>query len=281
MKVHTLRPSPLLHDFVCNYTFRDAGILHAAIRRPLLARADPLLVFHLRDPYEVFEHGPGRIRLLPPAYIVGPQTRRVADLLLHGHLRVFVVSFRPTGLHRLLRLPVTELTDRAVDASDVFGPAVERLHLQILESPNVGAMVCAVEETLSPMVRAAAPIHPIEHAATALLATHGQASLQRLAIDSGVGERQFERNFAEQVGVNPKRYARIARVAYAMGLKEAQPALTWASISQRAGYFDQMHLNRDFKDLAGASPSRFFDAVARSTRVFPVSARPLPTSVSY
>jgi AraC-like DNA-binding protein len=282
MKVHTLRPSPPLQDFVRHYTFRDTAVLYTTIRRPLLARADPFLAIHLRDPYEVFEHAPGRVRLLPPSYIVGPQTRRVADLLLHGHLRVFVVSFRPTGLHRLLGLPLTELTDRALDAADLFGPACTTLRPRLLECPDVAAMVRLVEETLLlPLASAAARLHPIEHAATAILDTHGQASLERLAAESGVGERQFARSFAEQIGVNPKRYARIARVTYAVGLKEAEPGLTWASISQRAGYFDQMHLNRDFKDLAGASPTRFFDAVAQSATVFPASGRAGGTSVSY
>jgi AraC-like DNA-binding protein len=42
---------------------------------------------------------------------------------------------------------------------------------------------------------------------------------------------------------------------FAMSLKTARPSRTWADVSQRAGYFDQMHLVKDFKSLTGAPPS--------------------------
>jgi hypothetical protein len=57
--------------------------------------------------------------------VVGPQTWRVADLVLKGKFIVFVIVFQPTGFHRLFRLPMPELTDRAYEASEVIGGDVK------------------------------------------------------------------------------------------------------------------------------------------------------------
>jgi hypothetical protein len=47
----------------------------------------------------------------------------------------------------------------------------------------------------------------------------------------------------------------VARFTFALSMKASWPAMTWAAVSQQAGYFDQMHLVKDFKALAAAPPS--------------------------
>jgi AraC-like DNA-binding protein len=53
-------------------------------------------------------------------------------------------------------------------------------------------------------------------------------------------------------------YSRISRLAYALRLKEATPQRTWTELTYLAGYFDQNHMVKDFRALAGTSPSEFF-----------------------
>ena len=57
-----------------------------------------------------------------------------------------------------------------------------------------------------------------------------------------------------------KLYSRIARLNYALDLKVARPDLSWASVACDADYFDQTHLIKDFKALAGETPSEFLRA---------------------
>jgi AraC-like DNA-binding protein len=58
-----------------------------------------------------------------------------------------------------------------------------------------------------------------------------------------------------------KHYAKVARFTFALSLKMARPSRTWADVSQRAGYFDQMHLVKDFKSLTEAPPSRLITQI--------------------
>jgi transcriptional regulator GlxA family with amidase domain len=66
--------------------------------------------------------------------------------------------------------------------------------------------------------------------------------------------RQFERVSKERIGVPPKLFARLVRFSKAYRLRERLPLLSWTSIAFECGYFDQMHLIRDFKEFAGVAP---------------------------
>ena len=82
-------------------------------------------------------------------------------------------------------------------------------------------------------------------------------SLDRLASDSCLSNRQFERKFLERTGINPKLYQRILKFNEAMKIKKDSPKQTWADITYSVGYYDPMHLLRDFKQFTTITPSLF------------------------
>jgi len=75
--------------------------------------------------------------------------------------------------------------------------------------------------------------------------------------EAGLGVRQFERRFSEQVGLPPKLFTRIVRFNAALEAKVNAPRRRWTDIAHEFGYFDQMHMIRDFEDFTGESPSTF------------------------
>jgi AraC-like DNA-binding protein len=76
------------------------------------------------------------------------------------------------------------------------------------------------------------------------------------------------RRFKEQVGVGPKMFARLLRFQHAVHMighrdgaswidereRGSGQAMSWGEIALASGYFDQAHMNRDFRQFAGASP---------------------------
>jgi methylphosphotriester-DNA--protein-cysteine methyltransferase len=67
--------------------------------------------------------------------------------------------------------------------------------------------------------------------------------------------RQFERRFTREIGLPPKLYARIARFESALESKALSTADTWTNVANRLGYFDQMHMIKDFKEFSGDVPT--------------------------
>ncbi|OFV90353.1 MAG: hypothetical protein A3G76_01655 [Acidobacteria bacterium RIFCSPLOWO2_12_FULL_65_11] len=250
-------PSPVVREFVRYYMYRQGGSEGRVVARPIPARPDIFLGFFLLHSYDAFDYRSGRTETLPSALVVGPQTRHVADLLLEGPHAEFFVYFEPAGFYRLFGVSPVELVNRADDASVVVGPRAGLLLEELRRATNVEAMVRAVECFLLAHAASARPFHPVQQAASIVLRNKGRVSLAELIGASGVGERQFERKFTEQIGMTPKLYVRVVRLNHALQLKEQRPTLTWTEVSHRAGYFDQTHLVKDFKALTGARPSDF------------------------
>lgn len=69
--------------------------------------------------------------------------------------------------------------------------------------------------------------------------------------------RQLERKALDYGGMSPQTMRRVARFARALRLKSQATAgtMTWTEIAQSAGYYDQMHMIRDFRVLGGAVPT--------------------------
>jgi AraC-like DNA-binding protein len=57
------------------------------------------------------------------------------------------------------------------------------------------------------------------------------------------------------VGLRPKETARVVRFDRARRLMHA--GALFGEAAAKAGYFDQAHLNREFRTLAGVSPTRW------------------------
>ena len=87
-----------------------------------------------------------------------------------------------------------------------------------------------------------------------------------MAAGQGLSERQAERVFLEHVGLSPKLFGRLTRMNEALKLRASDEALSWADIAASAGYFDQSHMVRDFRDLNGATPAQFAELGLRARR---------------
>jgi AraC-like DNA-binding protein len=226
----------------------------------LPARPEQFLIFHLADILgcDLQDHRTGEIVATPPAGFQGPQSFRVVDALWKGRFRDFAVAFRPTGFHRLFGIPMNQLTDQVVEASQLLGAGVRQLHESLQDATGLDAMALLTESFFRRWLPRARPFHPVQVAASQVIARHGGVTVDDLARAVNLSGRQLERRFVEQVGIPPKLYCRISRLAYALRLKEATPRRTWTELTYLAGYFDQNHMVKDFRALAGTSPSEFF-----------------------
>ncbi|NEQ44628.1 MAG: AraC family transcriptional regulator [Leptolyngbya sp. SIOISBB] len=94
-------------------------------------------------------------------------------------------------------------------------------------------------------------------------ATRGTTRMSEAAEVFGQSRRQFERVFRQTVGISAKTFAKIIRFHHAANLISQPSALPLAHIAAELNYTDQSHMNHDFQDLAGVSPTQLAgDSVA-------------------
>jgi AraC-like DNA-binding protein len=196
----------------------------------------------------------------PAALLIGPQTSRV-DLMMGKHHIIVSVAFGPGGLFRLLKVPMNELMDQPFDARDFLGREIDEVNEQLREAPTAIAMKNIVEAYLLRKLRGAQP-SPFERTMKQML--HHAITIDNAASASCLSLRQFERRSIQLLGYSPKFFARLIRFSKAYRLKINAPGLEWSQIAYQAGYYDQMHLIKDFKVFAGANPGELGREILRS-----------------
>lgn len=81
-------------------------------------------------------------------------------------------------------------------------------------------------------------------------------SVERLAAELGLGERQLRRRFDAAVGYGPKTLQRVLRFRrFVRLLDRSQAELDLAALAAETGYADQAHMTRESARLGGLSPA--------------------------
>jgi AraC-like DNA-binding protein len=79
--------------------------------------------------------------------------------------------------------------------------------------------------------------------------------------------RTLQRRFLRQVGVSPKRLARIVRFHHVCLAWRRDPA-SLARVAADCGYCDESHLVRDFRAFVGEPPASFLRSLPTFTSHF-------------
>lgn len=256
MEVVIYIPHPALQEYVLNIStvkvILPEGITDVVTPYPPTPFQS--LMFYCDSPVSMGRIEEGEFSKQPLTVLVGPQFSRV-NIKVHRQLSAIRADFLPGGLYRLLGIPMHELLDGGFDALDFFGPEMTCINEQLQHISNLEDGKNIVEKFLLRQVASLKGILPFDAALRMLLHHNGSLPIEKTAAMSCLSMKQFERKCRERIGMNPKMYARILRFSKAYRLHEACPQLSWTQIAYDAGYYDQMHMIRDFKAFAGVNPS--------------------------
>jgi len=188
-------------------------------------------------------------------FVVGamPQAQVVT---LQGRVDLLGVRFRPGGAMPFLHQPLDELTGREVELDALWGRAAGSLADALAGESTAGRRIERLEGALRRALQRRWEESLVTQAVECCHRAHGAISVRRVAAALGVGERRLERAFARCVGLSPKRLARVLRFLHAV---RYIGRMRWAGapLALEAGYADQPHFIREFKALAGVTPTEF------------------------
>lgn len=222
------------------------------------------LVFNLADPFEQVTTEVGATRQ-PWAMLVGPTSKPVF-VRPTGRVDVIGVRLQPWAVAAVCGVPATELRDRLI-ALDDLSVRLKRL-ADVVANTDPARRPGLLQDWLVRSARATDSCNIAQALVEAIRAADQPPSVSALARRFGRSVRAVQRIFARDVGVGPKTTFRIAQVQRALGLARRYPARSWAWVAARAGYYDQPHLVRDFRELVGLLPSQFRPEAGGLTTAF-------------
>lgn len=169
------------------------------------------------------------------------------------------VALTPLGARALLGLPAGALGPTIVDLATLLGPVADELVERVRGGRTWRERFAALDGVLARAARTARPPAPpapeLRRAWARLCATRGAVGVSALADEVGWSRRHLGERFRREFGLSPKAAARVLRfeAAHRLLLAPRRPGL--AELAARCGYYDQAHLAREFRGLAGCSPS--------------------------
>lgn len=177
------------------------------------------------------------------------------------------LAVHPLGARRLFGVPAADLPVGDWDARDLLGSEVDDVHERLHASGSwEGRYAVVIDFLLRRLARQrdVAPRAEVAHAWRMLAAERGNAAVQAVCDDVGYSRRRLTTLFAAEVGVAPKTAGRLMRFD-AVRRRVAERAihgrpLALGRLAAEAGYADQAHLAREFREFAGLSPTRWLAA---------------------
>ncbi len=193
-----------------------------------------------------------------------------------GPVHAVGMQLLPGAAQALLGLPADELAGRHVRLEDVWGSSAGLMREQLLAAPTPEGKLRTFEALLLRRLAgsSARSMNPAIKRALGQLDT-GMRVEEAVAC-SGYSHRQFIRLFSQAVGLPPKLYGRVQRFQKALQLMQHAPCTgpsSLALVAMEAGYSDQPHFNREFREFSGVTPEQYRLARPVAANHMPVPAR--------
>jgi AraC-like DNA-binding protein len=195
-------------------------------------------------------------------------------------VRLVGVHFKPWGISPFVDMPATELRDRWVPVDAVWQRSLDRIRNQVGDITSATETLRVLEEELRSRF-AETPsrgLALVRHTGERLETSHGAVPVGALTHVAGVSGNHLATQFKSHVGVTPKRVARIYRFARLILCVDDLRPVNWSALAQMAGYFDQAHFSREFKDFTGHTPAEYLALRRRfpAEQGFPPDNVPIP-----
>lgn len=260
-ELHTRDPDSRLRDVVVGayQGYREWG--GAIERRALPALVVPMI---LSFGPRWWISDPGRSGGTPAvrrSFVAGVHDAYATNASM-GEADGMQVNLTPFGAAAIFGRPLHELTGRVVDLEDLLGPDAARMEEALALEPNWerrfarldGILLRALGRVTGERGRGSLASPDVARAWVRLVGSDGRVRVDELAREVGCSRKHLGVRFREQVGLSPGRAGRVLRFARAVALL-SDPTLRIGEIALACGYYDQAHLNRDFRAMGGTAPT--------------------------
>jgi AraC-like DNA-binding protein len=267
----SITPHPSLQQFVDNYILSTSHGKKITLKSTWPASNETSLIFYMSDqPYHYSNEGTASPLQNERGCIVGLLSHCNGVVSFNGVYHTFIIQFKANGFNKLFRMPVAGFVNKLYYLDEVFGRKAKELNEALQNAPDIQAKACLADKFLLHFFNlhknAVSLYDGITYISNELFNNAPLLSIHQYAYKANMSVRNFSRRFTEQTGVSPKLYCRLLRFNNAVNTRLKQPQTNWTSIAHECGYFDQMHMIKDFKEFANANPSSLFQSNTEFTR---------------
>ncbi len=166
------------------------------------------------------------------------------------------IRFLPTAFTRLFNVRATELSNRFESLYDVVPALSKFISFKIKDNSTFEQITSLLNDFFCNYLS----IHDVDadkrffNALLITLKYKGNLNVET-GLDTGVSLRQLRRMFEHYIGTNVKTFCKVVRFQNLLNLSQ-QEGSDINKLFYDAGYYDQAHFIKDFKNLYGVTPGK-------------------------
>jgi len=227
----------------------------------LWADANAELILTSGHPY--YLKSGSRRQPLSNSFVIGPFKREL-NLYSDGLTKLVAVRFWPWGLFQFSQKPMLAVVNGIFPAEDIFGAKIKALIDSLVEKANDDS-IALVRNFFSAEVKNSTRRKSVVHSiGSRMLSDQGRMSISALTREFNLSQRRLERIFRTETGLSPKAFSRVIRFNHAKRLIQKDPDISLAELTGEAGYCDQAHFSKTFKEMFGITPGTFKKQMKRT-----------------
>lgn len=175
------------------------------------------------------------------------------------------IALKEGAIPTLFNIPATEFHNQVIPLKDLPFSNISKIREMLHKHSKPENKLRLLEAYLKARLFSGSfAQNPVADFAVKQIRDHkGNISISDILNKTGYSHRWFTKLFRENVGISPKLFARLIRFQYAINLLQANKTPHLAGIAFQGGYYDQSHLNHDFKEFSGISPMEYYNRRGR------------------
>jgi AraC-like DNA-binding protein len=230
-----------------------------------LPSPDMTMIVAIGAPLRIIEHPDRREPAADYDTLLGGLHSTPTMIVHDGAWAGIQIALKPLGARALFGMPGGELAHHDYTGTDVLGNLAAELHERVGATTSWDQRMRLVDAALMARLDPDRMVRPeVSQAWRRIIAARGRVAIAAVADDVGWSERHLNNRFQVETGVTPKALARVTRFQRACRMISSASA-SLATVATEAGYYDQAHLARDFRDIAGCPPSQWIIEERRSS----------------
>lgn len=187
--------------------------------------------------------------------VAGPWFGSGGTVLARGeNVECVQVRLSPVIAGAVLGASPADLDGTVVSLADLWGREAARLREQLGDASSWQDRFALTDTLLARRHEAGPSVDPeVAWAWHRIIGSHGAARVEGLAAEVGWSRKRLWSRFRSQLGLPPKRAAKLVRFDHAAHRLVAGDGA--ARVAADAGYADQSHLHRDVMEFTGSTPA--------------------------
>lgn len=202
--------------------------------------------------------------ILPNHFLGIPNNRAVNFQLSEGIQCIIAICFA-SKLSKLLKLDFSVVENKIIDLNTLT--AFTELESELKDNHDQNQIIKLIEDHLYKLYYRNYKEDEIDVLYNQIINSDGSQHLPELTLSFDKSTRFFRHHFRQRTGLKAKTLLRLARINHLWHYFNIKKTISFHDMVYTGGYHDQSHMIKDFKEIIGETPTKFFTRDLKNVKV--------------